>query len=134
MWSGIGPEVFNISGISYSIYDLIVYFSSDVANRTGTILDGNSGITYDFSTVGQPAISGANAILTQTTDTTAANPTADYAVFSGITGSSDTLTLNIANGGGIAGFQIVAAPEPGTMALAGLGSLALLAWKHRATP
>ncbi len=106
--SGIGPEVFTISGISYSSYNLIVYFSSDTAGRAGTITDGNSGITYDFSTMGPSAISGANAVLTQTTDTTGGNPTADYAVFSGVTGSSDTLTLNIANGGGIAGFQIVA--------------------------
>jgi hypothetical protein len=131
--SGIGPEVFTITGISYSSYNLYVYFSSDTANRTGTIADGNSGITYDFSTIGQPAISGANAVFTQTTDTVGGNPTADYAVFSDITGSSDTLTLNVPNGGGIAGFQIVAVPEPGTLALAGLGGFALLAWKRRAT-
>lgn len=131
--SGIGPEVFTISGISYSSYNLYVYISSDTASRTGSIADGNSGITYDFSTIGQPAISGANALLTQTTDTIGGNPTADYAVFSGLTGSSDTLTLNIANGGGIAGFQIVAVPEPGSMMLAGLGGLALLVRKRRTT-
>jgi hypothetical protein len=131
--SGIGPEVFNLSGISYSSYDLIVYFSSDTANRTGTIADGNSGITYDFTTVGQPAISGANSVLTQTTDTTGGNPTSDYAIFTGLTGSSDTLTLDMANGGGIAGFQIESVPEPGTMALVCLGGFALLAWKRQAT-
>lgn len=130
--SGIGPEVFAISGISYSSYNIYVYFSSDTANRTGTIADGNSGITYDFSTIGQSAISGADAVLTQTTDTTGNNPTADYAEFSDLTGSSDTLTLSLPNGGGIAGFQIEAVPEPGTMALACLGGFALLAWKRRA--
>jgi PKD repeat protein len=112
--SGIGPEIFTISGIPYSSYDLYVYLSSDMVGRTGTITDGNSGTTYDFLTIGQPAVSGINAVLIQTTDTTGANPAADYAVFYGLTGSSDTLTLNIANGGGIAGFQIVAASVPPT--------------------
>jgi hypothetical protein len=131
--SGIGPEVFSLTGIPYATYDVIVYFVSDTASRAGTIGDANAGITYDFSTIGPPSVSGASAVLTQTTDTTSANPTADYAIFSGLTGSSDTLTLNIANGGGIAGFQIEAVPEPGTMTLACLGGFALLAWKRQAT-
>ena len=109
----IGPEVFTIRSIPYSSYDLYVYFSSDVADRAGSITDKNSGVTYDFSTVGQAAISGANAVLTQTKDITGAYPAADYALFSGLTGSSDTITLKIPDGGGIAGFQIVARGSSG---------------------
>jgi PKD repeat protein len=102
-----GVEVFSITGIPYSTYNIIAYFSSDTANRTGTIGSANAGITYDFSTIGPPSVSGASAVLTQTTDTTAANPVANYAVFTNLTGSSETLTLSIPNGGGMAGFQIV---------------------------
>ncbi len=109
--SGAEPEVFSISGIPYSSYEVIAYFSSDTANRTGTISCSGSGVTFDFSTIGPASVSGSNAILTQTTDTTGANPLADYAVFTNLSGSSETLTLNIPNGGGIAGFQIVPVPE-----------------------
>ncbi len=130
--SGIGPETISLTGIPYSLYDVIAYFSSDTAGRNGTISDANAGITYDFSTEGMAAVpGGGNALLVQTTDTSGADPLADYAIFSNVSGSSDTLTLNIPNGGGIAGFQIVAVPEPGTLALASLGSFVLLALRRR---
>jgi hypothetical protein len=112
--SGVGPEVFFISGIPYSSYNVIVYFSSDTANRTGTISSANAGITYDFTTIGPASVSGTNALLTQTTDTTGANPLANYAVFTNVRGSSETLTLSVPNGGGIAGFQIVASSGSST--------------------
>lgn len=129
--SGIGPEQFAITGIPYATYDMLVYFSSDTAGRAGAINDANAGITYDFTTVGQPEISGNTALLIQSMDTTGANPTADYVEFLNVSGSSDTLTLNIPNGGGIAGFQIVATPEPGTVALTLLGGLAILVVERR---
>jgi hypothetical protein len=126
-----GSLTVSITGIPYSSYDVIAYFGSDAAGRTGTIKDANAGLTYDFLTIGVPAISGANAVLTQTTDTGGGNPSADYAIFSNVSGSSDTLTLSIPNGGGLEGFQIVAVPEPGTMALAALGGASLLFWRRR---
>ncbi len=126
------PETFAITGIPYLSYDVIVYFSSDAQGRSGTISDANTGITYDFSTEGFDAITnGVNALLVQTTDTGGNNPLADYAIFSNVSGSSDTLTLSIPNGGGIAGFQIVAVPEPTTLPLASLGAFTLWAWRRR---
>ena len=115
----------SITGIPYSTYNLIVYFSSDTASRAGTISDANAGITYDFSTIGPSSVSGTNAILLQTTDTTGANLLANYAIFSNLSGSSDTLTLSIPNGGGIAGFQIVGASQP-SMLVYNLGQNATL--------
>jgi hypothetical protein len=134
--AGWGPPVTTstiaLSQIPYAQYDIYVYFSADVAGRTGTLSDGLT--TYSFSTAGPASISGANAVFAQTTDTGALYPTANYAVFSGLTGSSQTLTGSpLVNDAwsGIAGFQIVAVPEPGTMALAGLGGLAMMAWMKR---
>jgi hypothetical protein len=129
--AGWGPPVTTssiiLSSIPYAQYDIYVYFSSDTAGRTATISDGAT--TYSLSTVGPASISGANAVFTQTTDTGALYPTANYAVFSGLTGSSQTITespLVSDAWSGIAGFQIVAVPEPGTLALVAMGGLMLV--------
>lgn len=102
-----GQEVFSITGISYSSYKIIAYFSSDTTNRAGTIGCPGAGVTNDFVTLGQYAATNANAVFVQTTDATGANPPADYAVFTNLSGSSQSLILSIPNGGGMAGFQIV---------------------------
>jgi hypothetical protein len=116
---GSATESIALTGINYSQYSIYVYFSSDTAGRTGTVSDG--GTTYDFSTVGPGEVSGPNAPLSQTSDSSGANPSADYAVFSGLTGSSQTITAGIPSFGGIAAFQIVATPEPSAIALVMLG-------------
>jgi len=129
-----GLDTLSLSGISFSHYNIIVYFSSDTDGRTGTVTDGT--ITYDYSTMTRNQLDhDANATFTQTTDTTGANPSADYAVFSDLTGASQTLsTIHTGVAGlGISGMQIVATPEPGTMALAALGGASLLCWRRRST-
>ena len=105
-----------ITQIPYSIYDLYVYFSSDTAGRTGTITDGTT--TFSFKTLGSASISGGNATLTQTLDTAGGNPPANYAVFTGLTTSSRTLTCNVPAFGGIAAFQIVPRIAPLSVASA----------------
>lgn len=124
-----GSVAIALSSIPYSSYNIVVYLSSDTAGRTGTVNVG--GTTYDFSTMGPAEISGANASLIQTTDTSGANPSADYAIFSGLTGASQTIATTIPAYGGIAGFQIVATPEPSSMALAGMGGALILLVSRR---
>ena len=127
-----GLDTLSLSGISFSQYNVIVYFSSDADGRAGTVSDGTT--TYDFSTIMRNQVNNnPNVTFIQTTDTTGANPGANYAVFSGLTGASQTLTLNsgAVAGMGIAGMQIVAVPEPGTMALAALGGASLLFRRRR---
>ena len=113
-----------VGNIPFAAYDVYVYFSSDVDGRTGTLSDGTT--TYSFKTMGVAATSGSNAIFTQTTDTGAGNPSADYAVFSGLSGASKTFTIaNASDGMGFAGIQIVQVPEPsaGLLGLCGVSFL-----------
>jgi hypothetical protein len=124
-----GGANLSLASIPFAQYDLYVYFSSDAAGRAGTVNVGST--TYDFSTLGSASIGGANAVYTQTTDTLGNNPGANYAVFSGLTGSSQTINVNIANWGGLAGFQIVAVPEPSTMALSLVGATGMLLLRRR---
>lgn len=100
----------SLTQIPFSYYDVYVYFTSDVAGRTGTVTDGRT--TYSFSTLGAPSISGANAVLAPTTDTGANYPTANYAVFTGRSGAHQNIQCNVPQYGGIAGFQIVPRPDP----------------------
>jgi hypothetical protein len=117
-----------ISSIPYSSYDIIVYFSGDTEGRAATLTVGST--TYYFTVMGTAANSGASAVLTQATSTTSGSPTADadYAIFTGLSGTSQTIdyTALVDGAGGIAGFQIVAAPEPGSMVLAVMGGFGVL--------
>ncbi|MEO7098635.1 MAG: glycoside hydrolase family 27 protein [Luteolibacter sp.] len=114
-WSpSITRSSVNLSQIPHGCYDLIVYFSSDVAGREGSVTDGSS--TYYFKTLGAASIPTGNAVLTQTTQTTSnLYPAANYAVFSGLSGDTRTVTVQMRDNdewGGIAGFQVVPRTDP----------------------
>jgi hypothetical protein len=93
----------------------------------------NGATTYDFTSIGPGEISGPNALFAQTTDTSGNYPSADYAEFTNLTGSSQTITVQmLVNDGwaGLAGFQVVQVPEP--MSLGSLAAVgALLALRRR---
>jgi hypothetical protein len=130
--AGWGPPITSssvaISQIAYASYNIIVYFSADAAGREGQVTNGVA--SYYFSTLGAASIAGSNATLTQTTSTSDSNHVgANYAVFSGLTGASQTITVQMRDNdewGGIAGFQVVAVPEPSAALLGGLGLFGLL--------
>jgi hypothetical protein len=111
--------------IPYANYNIIVYFSSDVAGRAGDVTDGAAN--YSFLTVGPGSVNGANAVFAQTTDTAAAyTTTANYAVFAGLSGASQTVKVQMRDEdqwAGIAGFQVVQVPEPASFVLVGLCGL-----------
>jgi alpha-galactosidase len=102
----------SITQIPFSYYDLYVYFTSDEAGRDGTVTDGAT--TFSFTTLGKASITNAsgNAVLTRTTDAGTGYPAANYAVFTGISGSNKTVACNVPLYGGIAGFQIVPRTDP----------------------
>ena len=103
-----------LSQIPHGYYDIIVYFSSDVAGREGSVTDGTA--TFYFSSLGPNSISSSNAMLARTTSTSTSDyPAANYAVFAGLVGESQTLIVQMRDNdewGGIAGFQIIPKPDP----------------------
>jgi hypothetical protein len=121
-YNSIGSTL-SLGNISFSTYDVYVYFSSDADGRTGTISDGTT--TFSFSTDARAKVDAhGNFPFVQTSDTGLSHPSADYAVFSNLTGAAQTFTIaNASDGMGFAGIQIVAVPEPSTLALAGLSLL-----------
>ncbi len=115
--------------IPYANYDVIVYFSSDVSGRAGDVTDGATN--YSFVTVGPASVSGANALFAPTTDTAGTyTTTANYAVFSGLSGASQTVKVQMRDPdqwAGIAGFQVVqVVPEPASLVLIALSGLVTL--------
>ena len=105
----------SLAEIPFAAYDVYVYFNSagGAAGRTGEVSDGTT--TYRFTTM--PTTStGANAVFAQTTNTVDYSTSANYAVFSGLSGASQTLTAYFPvndDWGGIAGFQVVADTSAG---------------------
>jgi hypothetical protein len=130
----VNNNVTNVSltQIPYASYNIYIYFSSDTANREGSVTDATS--TFYFRTIGPSSVSGSNATLTQATETSdlGTNALGNYALFSNLSGASKTVTVDIPDWGGIAGIQIVAIPEPSSAALGLLAAGGLLLRRRRA--
>lgn len=110
--TGAGGAGVVLTDIPYSLYDIYVYFNSDVDTRTGTVNVGAS--TYAFKAAGAAGSFGGdgNATFFEATALTTSSDTANYAVFSGLTGASQTITVDIPEFGGLAGFQLVESDQP----------------------
>ena len=125
--TGANSTSVTLSQISYTTYDVYVYFASDDSARSGTVTDGTT--TYSFGVLDN-MIAGTNALFAQTTDTGSGNPEANYAVFSNLSGASQTFSTSFMTAGqygGIAAIQIVEiVPEPSAALLGGLGMFGLL--------
>ena len=114
------PDIpIDLAGISsyfqdgYSVY---VYIGSDGNERTGTI-ENVGGATYSYSTNSQ--LGGTfPAAYAQTTDTGAGNPAANYAVFSGLSGDTQSFVFHRgSSNSGAHGIQIVGVPRPAQLAV-----------------
>ncbi|MGC4007468.1 MAG: PEP-CTERM sorting domain-containing protein [Pirellulales bacterium] len=130
--SGGTNSVVTVTGLpATGTYDVYAYVTSDGGNRNGVVAITGSATQYFFNTFGSGV---ANPGFVQATATTvgAAVPS-NYVLFSGVSGTSFTLTasqIGVTGGGnaGFSGFQIVtpnAVPEPSTFAA--LGILSVLA-------
>lgn len=120
-----GGSTVDFTNITFPLYDVFVYFGSDGNGRTGTVTDGTTTFSY---TTNSALGGGFPDGYVQTTDTAGGNPLANYAVFTGLSGSALQITNNRgSNNTGIHGIQVVQVPEPGSfvLLLSGLGLVAL---------
>jgi len=106
----ITNSVITLTGIPYTNYDVVVYFSTDTSGRNAGISDGPT--TYYFTTLGGAEVTGVNALFSPATQTNSTVfPSADFAFFPGLTASSNTFTTYPKSGNdqwlGIAGFQVI---------------------------
>jgi autotransporter-associated beta strand protein len=157
--AGWGPSTTNtyvsLTNVPYALYDVVVYFNADASGRKSTIEGPNA--TYSFTTMGSAARSGANALFIPTTQTNeAVYPTADFAVWRGLTSANAKFTTFPKSGNdqwlGICGFQVIESsnayvlhgPYPATQ-IAPVGqpaSFSIIAsgqdvkyqWRHAGTP
>ena len=138
--AGVGTTwSFTVSNIPYDNYSFVVY---DLDLTLGVVKGiGLGGLTFYTSS---PAYNSVGYIdgdpntpftYTQGTSTlsTAPTPLSDYVLFTGLSGSTQTVTIT---GSGsnlrIGGFQIVqTVPEPSTWAMVGLGGAGLLCLARR---
>ncbi|OHB53017.1 MAG: hypothetical protein A2Y07_06355 [Planctomycetes bacterium GWF2_50_10] len=134
-----GKVEINVINIPYASYDVVVYFSSELTNAY--VAKYTLGATSVYARVqAMNAFANSNTFTqvssSSTTNLQGSTPTGNYIVFKNVTGSSMYLTAQNAWTGEniytyaagqpwaqVSGFQIVAVPEPVTVALLGLGGL-----------
>lgn len=129
----------SLSGIPYNAYDLFFYIFPETTSTTargGHITIGST--TYyvnggnGANAVSMPGTDGSGYVLSTATTLLASQSTpGNYVKFTGLTGSSQTVSLVSDNFGDntprlkVGGFQLVAVPEPSTLAMLGMGVLGL---------
>lgn len=124
-----GGNTVSFSGLATDFpagYDVYVYLNGFTGFNGGSVTDGTTTYYWD-----NHAAHGDFTGYIQVTDTDNSDgyDIGQYVIFSGLTADSLSLSYETltAGGGGIAGVQIVAVPEPGYFALGGaLLALALV--------
>jgi len=121
---------YNFGNLSYSLYNVYVYVSSDGNGRTGGVSINGGSQTFLLSDAN--GYDYATPLIRATATTQGSAASAQYVEFQNLTGSSFQVALqNFGSNVGVAGIQIVAVPEPSTMALAVAGGMALAGWIRR---
>ncbi len=128
-------SVFTLTDIPFAEYDVYVYAQGQSANvRGGTVSISESATTYYAVGGSSPADDGSGYVAMSTTTLPGDKSTiafGNYALYQGLSSSSQTITTTAYLWGDHArfqtyGFQIVeVVPEPGTFGLVAVGGMVL---------
>lgn len=134
--TNFGNSTFELTGLdAFSSYDIVVYYSGGTSfpsSRHMEVVASGSSDTY--------YVAGIGSVFTDYTQGTnvssASYQSSNYVVFEGLTGATQTVSLNYVNNSvGLTGFQVVGTsiPEPGALSL--LSGMAVIGvvflWKRR---
>ena len=117
--NGTSPITFSVANVPYPMYDLILYYATDTPGAQHL-----QGVTANGSFARPDATTGALYSENSAYDST--NTARIFGLTGDLTATMDARNTNETGRATIAGFQIVAVPEPSSTLLVGLSGLALL--------
>jgi hypothetical protein len=130
-----GNSTLTLTGIPYASYNIYVYALNDNESRVQATTVNGLTFYHDSpnaaSRVDQNLATDYVYTLVTSTNPAAQTVNANYVLFTGLSGQSQTISVNATGNGFINGFQVVQVPEPGTAFFALSSGLLVLGLSRR---